>query len=314
MYAIRCLAATLSIFAIVYVALSVLIASGWRMAARFSPRRSNVSYARFLYMVRMTPLLGAMVAALSFELPSFLFFEPKGVEEQLGAWPLALSALWLLFAASVVWQAVAVCRRTSDLCRDWTGGLPALQEQQGMPVFTTNTSAPPMAVAGIRDPQLLVSSTLLQALEQSELERALAHETAHVRHRDNLRKLSFLLCRFPGMAVLERSWADASEFAADESAVGSKREALELASALVKIAGMQFAAAHPEALVTNLVGTSASTARRVQLLTSWEKNDSTSGGSRWIRTAVLAGAGVALALNYTLILASLHTFTETLFR
>lgn len=314
MYAIRCLAATLSILAIVYIVLSIVIASGWRLAVRVFPQRSNISYARFLYMVRMTPLLGAIVAALWFELPSFLYFEPKGLEEQLGAWPLVLSALSFVFAASVVWQTVSVCRRTSDLCRHWTGGLPAVQERQGLPVFTTNAFAPPMAVAGIRDPQLLLSPALLQTLEQSELERAMAHEAAHVRHWDNLRKLGLLLCRFPGMAELERRWADASEFAADESAVGSKREALDLASALVKISGMKFAAAERKALVTNFVVSCASTARRVQLLTSWEKNAGTNGESRWMRAAVLAAAAVALSMNYTWILVTLHSFTEALFR
>jgi Zn-dependent protease with chaperone function len=314
MYAIRCVAATLSILAIVYILLSALVALGWRLAVRFFPQPSSVSSARFLYMIRVAPLLGAILAALWFELPSFLYFEPKGLEEQVGTWPLALSALCLLFAGSVAWQVVSVCRRTSDLCRHWTGGLPAVRERQGLPVFTTNTSAPPMAVAGIREPRLLLSPALLQALEQSELDRSLAHEAAHVRHWDNLRKLGLLLCRFPGMSPLERRWADATEFAADESAVGSKREALELASALVKISGMSFAAAQPEALVTNFVGSSASTERRIQLLMSWEKNPGTPRGSQWIRAAALAAAAIALLLNYTLILATLHSFTEALFR
>lgn len=314
MYTVRCVAATLSVLAIVYIVLSVLVASGWRLLVRFVSQPTSLSSARLLYAVRVMPAAGAILAALWFELPSFLYFEPKGLEEQLGALPIALSALCLLLAGWRVWQAVSVCKRTSELYRDWTGGQPVSQQEQGLPVFTTSSSAPQLAVIGIRRPRLLLSPDLLVALEQPELDRALAHEAAHIRHRDNFRKITLLLCWFPGMAALERRWADASELAADESAVGNKREALDLASALVKISAMDFATQVPEGLVTNFAGSYATVARRVQLLTSWEKNDRETGGPRWMRAAILTSAAIALSANYVFVLATLHAFTETLFR
>jgi beta-lactamase regulating signal transducer with metallopeptidase domain len=260
------------------------------------------------------PAAGAILAALFFELPSFLYFEPKGLDEQLGVLPITLSAVCLVVLGWRVWQAVSVCKRTSELCRHWTDGVQEAQQKQGLPVFTTSSSAPALAVVGIRQPRLLLCPELLLKLNRAELDRALAHEAAHVRNRDNFRKMTLLLCWFPGMAALERRWADASELAADESAVSNTREALDLASALVKISVMNFAAPTPEALVANFGGSHATIARRVQLLTSWEKKDREAGGYRWMRVAVFATAATVLFVNYSFVLGTLHAFTETLFR
>ena len=313
MYTLRAIAATLSILAISYVVFSALVAASWRaLAERFS-RRSSVSFAQFLYGLRTAPLAAAIVVALCFELPSFLFFEPKVVDEPLAPVPVILSILCIAFAVVVLWRTAAACRHTSDLCRSWTTGCYSVHGDEQLPVYETNASGPAVAVVGVRTPRLLLSPGLKTILERGELERALAHETAHVRHRDNLRKLMLLLCRFPGMKKLDAAWAEAVEFAADERAVHSKREALDLASALVKISALSTPAGKPEALVTNFVGGSTSMARRVERLASWEQER---GESRLLIYPVLgiAATGTVLMLSYGAILTRLHSFTEILFR
>ena len=312
MYTLRAIAATLSILAIGYVVFSSLVAASWRpLAERFS-RRSSVAFARFLYGLRVGPFVGAVVAALLFELPSFLFFEPKVVDEPLAPAPVSLSILSIAFAVVVLWRTVAACRHTSELCESWTTGRHSVHGDEQLQVYETNASGPPVAVVGFRTPRLLLSPQLKTILERGELERALAHETAHVRQRDNLRKLILLLCRFPGMKRLDAAWTEATEFAADERAVKSKREALDLASALVKIAALGAPAGKAEALVTNFLGGSASTARRVQKLAAWEKERGEPGSLIYPMLGITATV-LALILSYGAILTRLHSFTEILF-
>jgi Zn-dependent protease with chaperone function len=71
---------------------------------------------------------------------------------------------------------------------------------------------------------------------------AIAHESGHLAARDNLKRAALRACRdsltiFPCGVSLDRAWAAASESAADEHAAkGEGAVALDLASALVKIA------------------------------------------------------------------------------
>jgi len=58
---------------------------------------------------------------------------------------------------------------------------------------------------------------------------------AHAHRRDNLKKLLFRFCAFPGMSRLEAAWCEAEEMAADDAAVASVGDALDLASALIKL-------------------------------------------------------------------------------
>lgn len=52
---------------------------------------------------------------------------------------------------------------------------------------------------------------------------------------DNLKKLVFRFCFFPGMAKLESAWSQVAELAADDAAVSNMDDAVNLASALVKV-------------------------------------------------------------------------------
>ena len=96
-------------------------------------------------------------------------------------------------------------------------------------------AAPPLTVAGILRPSVWLSRAAEFVLTERELQSALRHEFVHVRRRDNLRKLILRLVAFPGMAELESAWREATEMAADDGAVSSASEALDLAAAVIKL-------------------------------------------------------------------------------
>src|SRR5262249_56091405 len=81
-----------------------------------------------------------------------------------------------------------------------------------------------------------------QSLTREEMAAAIADEGGHLAARDNLKRAALRACRdalaiFPCGASLDRAWAEASEAAADEHAArGESAVALDLASALIKIA------------------------------------------------------------------------------
>jgi hypothetical protein len=92
---------------------------------------------------------------------------------------------------------------------------------------------------------------VLAALTPDEIVAALAHESGHLATRDNLKRGLLRACRdslliIPCGRSLDSAWSEASECAADEYAAREGRErALDLASALVKIARMVPSGARP---------------------------------------------------------------------
>jgi Zn-dependent protease with chaperone function len=97
---------------------------------------------------------------------------------------------------------------------------------------------PLLAVAGLFSPRIVLSRHLLDnaAFSPRLLEIALAHEKAHIRHHDNLKRFvltSLALCGL-GMEGSLEHWRYAAEHAADDDAVsGSSSRAILLAEALL---------------------------------------------------------------------------------
>jgi len=160
---------------------------------------------------------------------------------------------------------------------------------------------------------VLVSESTLALLSQDELRVALEHEQAHVRSRDNLKKLIFRFCPFPGMHSLEKAWSESAELAADQAAVSNVEDAVALASALVKLSRL----VPVDTSVLCTVGfVSGSIRVRVSRLLAWEDV----GESRRPRTRpwyLLFPAVMALLLifaTYGPALALTHEATEWLVR
>lgn len=126
--------------------------------------------------------------------------------------------------------------------------------------------APQAFIVGVLWPTLFVTRGLLSARHQDHLAPALAHERAHLRRRDPLRRLLAMLAlgfHLPGIASwLERRLACAHEMAADAAAAHEVRSPERVARALVRLtrarseaheAALAFAGSDLQARVTTLL-------------------------------------------------------------
>jgi len=158
-------------------------------------------------------------------------------------------------------------------------------------------------------------------LTANELQTALKHEVAHVRRRDNLKKLLLRFVAFPGMASLEAAWLEATEMAADEAAVSSAGEALDLATALIKLSRLVRAeSASGQAvadLTAALVHSNVSVMNaRVERLIAWSDRRVASCRefSAWYGLAAALATVALFGVTYTQLLVRVHTATEWLVR
>jgi Zn-dependent protease with chaperone function len=153
-------------------------------------------------------------------------------------------------------------------------------------------------------------------LSSNELRTALNHEVAHVRRRDNLKKLLLQFVAFPGMRELESAWLEATEMAADDTAVSSVGEALDLAAALIKLSRFTPTEA-PVELTTALVHSPASAMNaRVERLVAWteDRRVPVPKYSPWYGVSAALATVALLAVSYSHMLVRVHTATEWLVR
>lgn len=315
MFALRCLGVSLAFFLLVYVLISVTVISGWRPVRWLGKRLPAMRLAALLFSLRSLPFVGAMLITSAFVLPSFLLLEPRAVAEPIGEIPLTLGACCLALFAAGAWNATAALVKTSRTVAGWLQGASAASGCDSVPLFRIRPSSPALTVAGWRQPRVLLSDAAAELLNQQELESALRHEIAHVRRRDNLKKLLFRLGAFPGMAALEAGWSEAAEMAADDAAVSNGGEALDLASALIKLS--RFAPIRTATLTTGLVENSGSGLNaRVARLVSWEERRAASARNLvpWYLALTFAGGILGMVMMYGVALNRVHDLTEWLVR
>src|SRR4051794_38585408 len=246
MFYLRGLLVCLSVFVVLYVVTSVFVSVMWPRVQRRSRRLSPRWAANVLYALRISPLVLSVAVVLGLCVPSFLRFEPHATGETVGYVPVVLALIFAGFAvinARRAWNAYA---RTARSIRKWTRGAVPMGSSTAVACFHVSNDAPPVALAGIAKPALVVSAAAAAALSPRELSRTVEHELAHLRAHDNLKKLLLHACGFPFMSSLERAWLEAVEYSADSEAVHDQAEALDLASALVKISRLTGCGPLPE--------------------------------------------------------------------
>jgi beta-lactamase regulating signal transducer with metallopeptidase domain len=253
--------------------------------------------------------------------PSFLLLEPRAVDEPMGAMPLVLGLCGMALLLAGMWKAATALLQASRTIARWSSearliGARPIDSMNSVAVQRISAAAPPLTAAGILRPSLWLSPAVEFMLTERELETALRHEVVHVRRRDNLRKLILRLVPFPGMAELESAWREASEMAADDAAVSSASEALDLAAAVIKLSRLT-PLEPPAELTTALVHCPAQSVNaRVQRLIAWtERRQNAAPGyslgyALWAAVAVVA----ALAVTYSELLVRVHAATEWLVR
>lgn len=306
LFALRGLAVSLSVFVLAYAALRLAVACGWTLTRQ----RSRWLSPNALYALQIGPFVLAAMIVGAFTIPSFVRFEPRVVQEAFGPPVVFLSLICFALFGVGLFRAYKAYARTTRIVKEWRQNATPIHDAQGLPIFETGPDAPPLVVAGFWRPKLLISSSTSRVLSEGELARAISHESAHITRHDNLKKLMLRVCSFPRFGQLEQQWLAAVEIDADQHAVSNKREALDLASALVKASRLSIPTAE---LTTNLTGEPGALLQvRVQRLLAWDAAESSSQVVR-ISALLLAGLSTLAVINgYQQILLLMHSLAELL--
>jgi Zn-dependent protease with chaperone function len=316
MFLARCIGVSLAVFVLLYLSTSLLVARIWRFGLRWLNPESARSSETLLFLIRTLPLLLSALTTLAFTVPSFLIFEPRSTDEEVGVVPVVLALFFLGLVAWGISRAVATQLRTARTVSAWLSGATAVREKATVPVYRTCQGTPALTVAGLGSPRVLVSDTAYSVLTSHELNTALRHEFAHVRSRDNWKKLVFCVLEFPGMSALESAWSEKAEMAADDAAVSSFDDALDLASALIKLSRMAPVQTTPEFSSGLLHSSPASLSIRVRRLFQWNQPQRKLRTPRNWKVWLPAAAMIltTITLNYGFALIQMHKLTEWLVR
>src|ERR1700676_1549220 len=319
MFTARCIGVSLAVFVVLYVFLSVTVSRGWKLIRSVFRPRSARGMADLLFALRILPLALSSVVTLAITLPSFLLLEPRSTNESIGAAPLALGVCCLILLGAGIARGAMAQLRGSRALVEWLDGSILMECQtsesgNAVPVFRTGNNALTLTVAGVCNPKVLVSEAAVAMLNPPELRTALRHEIAHARRHDNLRKLLFRFSVFPAMAELEYVWSEETEMAADDAAVSTFQDALELAAALIKVARLGAIQSSGE-LTMGLLHSSTALSARVRRLVAWDKVQKPQfQGRRLYALPAAAVIVVAVIRTYGSVLTQMHALTEWLVR
>jgi Zn-dependent protease with chaperone function len=224
--------------------LATLVTGGlWRLFGGVTRSWSAFARARLLFSLRTLPALLAFLFGALLLIPAYLAYEPRHSAESVS---LKLGLLAFLSAAGLavsLVRGIATHRATTKLTANWLRqGTPIKIAGINIEAYQIHHSFPLIGIVGFLRPRLFIASQVLELLTAEEISAAIAHENGHLAARDNLKRGLLQACRdvlliIPSGRLLDRSWSEASEEAADENAaLQGNAVALDLASALVKIA------------------------------------------------------------------------------
>lgn len=222
---------------------TLVIAGLWRLAGRETDNWTAAARARLLFSLRILPAVLAFLTVSLLLVPAYLAYEPRHAAETVS---FKLGLLAFLSATGIavsIYRGIATNRATANLTADWLRrGKPIQIPGIDIRSYEINHAFPLIGIVGFLRPRLFIASQVLEVLTPEEIAAAVAHENGHLTARDNLKRGLLQACRdalliIPCGRLLDRSWSEASEEAADENAARQGNAvALDLASALVKIA------------------------------------------------------------------------------
>ena len=312
MFAIRGIVISLTLFWLSYCSLSVLVVCGSRYIEWLRPLPPRV-FVTLLFAARILPLALSTLATLAFVAPSFVLLEPHGMEERIGVAPVVLSACCLAFFAFGLFRVIYAQINTRRVVSHWLRHARRLDFASIAPAFQLAGTVPPLMLAGICWPRLLVSESALALLSPDELKSAVQHEIAHLHFHDNLKKLALRFAWFPFMGELEKAWQQAAEQAADDAAVSNAKEALDLAAALIKLSRQ--VRNQPLPIISMGLVHDVFVRVRISRLVNWKETRVRSARKSW--SFFISGALAMLLLTaaaYGPLLTQTHAITEWLVR
>jgi len=311
-YALLAICAVFAAFAVTVGVMSAVVRPLGSRLARRLVRYSPASRARALFGLRALPAIAASAAAFAVVLPIFLWFEPRDTDEPLSRTIAVLAAIGLAVMLRGGLRGLRAWRATRRISRAWQRSGRRLHGVDApLPTFAIDVVYPTVAVAGVSRPVLFIAERVLADLSAGEIRAIVAHECAHVRASDNLKRL--FLRASPDLlgpaCVLNGAWAAAAEEAADAAAVESRPSSgLDLAHALIRVARLAPSPAPELASAFHQGGDIAGRVRR--LIDPPPPRDF--GGLFGARTlcmmVILLGAGVLMAAP------SLHQLMEAALR
>jgi beta-lactamase regulating signal transducer with metallopeptidase domain len=223
---------SLAWFAGVNALVSVVV---WVIVRRWrhvnEPTRPSV-----LLAIRLLPASASMLVVAAVLVPAQLALEPRDAGETLGWLWYAMAAIGAALLLRSVWRAVVVARASRMLTADCQAYM-----RDGAILHEVEVVAG-ISLAGIIKPRILIGRSVRSHLTGAELDIAIAHEVAHREAFDNLARWSMLcapdfLAKSEVGSRLEHAWHVAAESLADATAArGDETRAVQLASALVKVA------------------------------------------------------------------------------
>jgi len=194
-----------------------------------------------LLALRLVPVAGALLLAMTVVLPAFLSYEPHHDREAVGPLLMILAAFALLTLGHGIcrgWGAWTAARSLLQVC----GPARRCFVEDEHRVHVVDVPEPFIGVVGAWHPRVVAAECVISACSPAEFRQVLAHEAAHLSARDNLKLLLLLACPDAlawtplNRALLER-WRTEAEFAADRRATGNDpQKRVALASALIKVA------------------------------------------------------------------------------
>lgn len=271
--------------------------------------------------IRLMPAAIAGGIVLTLVLPAFAWLEPSGSAargERLGLTATLLAVGGAALLAVSFARGLAAVVATRRRLRELVGrGVSPVRGLSDTPLFVSDSPAPCLLLDGLVRPRLFVSRSVLDRLTPAELDRAVAHELAHHRAHDNIKRR--LLAFAPDLVwgsrlagELEHAWRRSAELEADAAASrGGLAQAVTLASALLKVA--RLCGNRPPVDVGRAAfHDGAPVAERIRRLCA-----PPSHGDRPARLSLVARGGLAIAFAAAAIdpypvLAGIHRVTELL--
>ncbi len=304
----RGLLVSFAFFAMLYSPLSTLVVLAWRTIKAVTGTRC-LNSPNLLFGLRTFPLVVSVCVTIFFTFPSFWLLERASPDEDTGTFVLAGCSLLILGAG--LFRVLRSQTKTNRVIAQWLLGTTSIDSGVVMPAISASSGAPPIILVGIRRPKVMVSDLAIAVLSEHELKVAIQHELGHMRSSDNLKKVFVSATPFPGMSSLESAWQEAAELAADDAAVKTRKEAVDLAAALIKLSRSSHLRPGP-AFATALVSGPSFIGARVERLLEWRE-----AGRQSVRTwpwalLVLLMIAVGIAGNYAATLALTHRLTELL--
>jgi beta-lactamase regulating signal transducer with metallopeptidase domain len=270
-YTMRLLCLCGASFFMIHMTLALAARLSAATAVRWAEHMKPSSAARFLFILRMSPL-ALTLTAMGFCVSSYLWLEPEVSGEEVGFVCVLLAVLGFALWTSAIRRVLGAIRGTSRYLHECERrGRKIAVPGENSPALLVTDKNPVMAVAGVFRPQLLISRRVMSGLSPEQREAALRHEHAHLSSGDNLKRLLILLApdAIPfgsAFGPLERAWSRFTEWSADDQATdGDPQRALTLASALVRVAKMG-SGRRPTYLSCSLVGGTKDLSERVERL------------------------------------------------